>query len=136
MSCTKSRGSLGGTGVRARVNPSRKPSQNRRDLPDDLGVGPVPEMLCAERAARMGINGEFALMQGAATTEIAAIPFEDKVERLFADRIRCGFGRFFDPAVNRNECGIDKQRMDWPFISPNPEYVRKREVLEASKFVK
>ena len=83
----------------------------------------------------MGMNDEFALMQCATTTQIAAIPFENKVELLIADCLSCGLDGFLDPAVDDNKCGIDEPRMDWRLIPSHPEHVRKREVLEAGKFV-
>jgi hypothetical protein len=81
------------------------------------------------------MHDEIALIQDTTTTQVAAIPFENEVDRLFADGIRCGLGGFLYPPVDDNECGIDEPRMDGRFISAHPEHIRKREVLEAGKFV-
>ena len=104
-------------------------------MPDDLGINPIPKLLCAERAARIGVDDQITLLQNTPAAQVVAIPFENEVDRLFADSIRTGLGGFLYPRVDGNECGIDEPRMDWRFISAHPEHIRKREVLEADKFV-
>jgi hypothetical protein len=104
-------------------------------LPDDLGINPIPKLLCAKRPARIGVDDQITLLQSTPAAQVAAIPFENEVDLLLADDIRCGLGRFLYPPVDGNECGIDEARMDWRFISAHPEHIRKREVLETGRFV-
>ena len=121
--------------VRPRVHFSQKASQNRRDLPDDFGINPVPEMLRAERPAGIGADKEIALQQSAPTAEVTSVPFENEVDRIFAKRIRPVLYGLLDSPVDDNDCGIYEQRMAGSLISAHPEYVRKREVAEAAKFL-
>jgi len=81
------------------------------------------------------VDDETALLQGATPAQIAAVPFENKEERCFADGLGYGLGWFFDAPVNSDKSGIDEQRVAWRFISADPEHIGKREVLEAGKFV-
>ncbi len=55
------------------------------------------------------MDDETVLLQGTTSAQIAAVPFENKVERCFADDLGRGLGGFFDPAINGNKSGIDQQ---------------------------
>jgi hypothetical protein len=54
-------------GFPKRHSPSEKPPQNRRDLPDDLSVGAIPELLRANPASWIAMNDEIAFIEGATT---------------------------------------------------------------------
>lgn len=109
-----------------------QPPHDRRDLSNYLSVNSVLELPRTERSARISANHEIALMQCAGTAQIAAIPFENKVEELFASVRGCTSNGFFDPAVDDDEGGIDEPRVDWRFIPTHPKHIRKREVPEGS----
>jgi hypothetical protein len=51
-----------------RVGSSKKPPQNRGDLPDDLSVGAIPELLRANCASWIAMNDEIAFIESATTT--------------------------------------------------------------------
>ncbi len=94
--------------VRNRDNPSKKPPQNRGDLPNDLSVDAIPELLGADGASWIAMNDEIAFIESATAAEIAAIPSENQIEGLLADGVPCIRGRFPRPAVDDYECGVDQ----------------------------
>ena len=127
-------GGLGKASVRGRVGLSRKSPYNRHDLSDDLGINPIPELLRAERPARIAVNDETALLQSTPAAQIAAISFENEIDRLLAGGVRCGLGGLLHPPVDDYECGIDEPGMDGRLVSSHPVKIGKREVLEPGKF--
>jgi len=92
-------------------------------------------LLCAERPARIGVDDETALLQSRTPTQIATVPFENKVDRWFADGLGKGSDRLLEVPVDDDKCGIDEQGMDGSFIPSYPKYIRKGEVLEVGEFI-
>ena len=93
--------------VRNRDNPSKKPPQNRGDLPNDLSVDAIPELLGADGASWIAMNDEIAFIESATAAQITAIPSENQVETLLADGVSCVRGRFPRSAVDDDESGVD-----------------------------
>jgi hypothetical protein len=81
--------------------------QNYRDLSNYLRFNPLPESLRAESSTRIAVDHEVALLQSTTTAQIAAVPFEKKIQRRFAASLGW-FRKTFNAAVNDNECGVDE----------------------------
>jgi len=74
--------------------PSKKPPQNRGDLPDDLSVDAISEVLVACGTSWIAVKDEIAFVQSATAAQVAAIPSENQVEQSLADAAPCLRRRF------------------------------------------
>ena len=72
-------------GIRRLLNysPRIETSENRRDLTDHLGVGPVFESSRAERPVRIRVNDYQTVFGRTATAEIFAVSSKQEIQRLF-----------------------------------------------------
>ena len=93
--------------VRNRDNPSKQPPQNRGDLPNDLSVDAILELLGADGASGIAMNDEIAVIECATAAQIAAIPSKNQIKGLRADGIPCVRGRSPSSAVDDYECRVD-----------------------------
>jgi len=110
--------------VRNRDNPSKKPPQNRGHLPNDLGVDAIPELLLADGASWITMNNEIVFIESRTAAKVAAIPPENQIEELFADRVPCVPGRFPRSAVDDYECGVGQEWMPRCLFAVHPEHIR------------
>ncbi len=55
------------------------------------------------------MDDETALLQSTTPTQIATVPFENKVDRWFADGLGKGSDRLLEVPVDDDKCGMDEQ---------------------------
>lgn len=122
--------------VRNRDSPSKKPPQNRGNLPDNLSIGAIPKLLRAYSSSWIAMNDEIAFIESATATKIAAIPSQNQIEGFLTDGVLRGRGGFPRSTVDDNECGVDEQRMPLGLIAPHPKHIREGQTLEASDLTK
>src|ERR1700734_647191 len=97
--------------------------QDRGDLSDDFGVDPVSKSPRAERHARVQMYDEFVRVQSTTPAQIAAVSFEDQIERLIEERFPLSGS--LDAPVNCDQAGAGEPGMDRHLIAPHPKDVRK-----------
>jgi len=80
------------------------------------------------------VDDETALLQGATPAQIAAVPFENKVERCFAAALAMDWAGFFTRRLTATKVALMSKGWLGVYLR-RPRTHRKREVLEAGKFV-
>ena len=116
--------------ISSRTSPLSKMPNDSSDLPDYFSIDSIPELSGSEGPVGIGMDDERSLPKGRATAEVAAIAFKNEIYGLFAQRSCCRFDRLPLSTVQSDEGCIFEIRMEWFWVSSDPEDIRQCETFE------
>src|SRR5579863_748755 len=119
---------------RLAANRSEKPPCNCSDLPNDLGIDSVSELLCSRPASRGGTNDQHISIECATTAHILPISPENQIERRLTDSLLVRRRGSFRSTINHHQRPTLQERISQWLVPPDPKHIGKREAFRRRNF--